>query len=66
VFLPEAVDLAVQAHIRHRHTSYDDYLMAGWDRDAARGAVENDVGQILAAWRNKRSHAATRESVSGS
>lgn len=46
----EAVDLAVRAHIRHRHTAYDDYLMAGWDRDLAREAVGDDVEDILVSW----------------
>jgi hypothetical protein len=49
-FSAEAVDLAVRAHVRHRHTTYDDYLMAGWDRDLAREAVRDDVEQILVDW----------------
>jgi hypothetical protein len=47
---PEAVDLAVRAHVRHRHTSYDAYLMAGWDRDLAREAVRERVGEVMVVW----------------
>jgi len=47
----EAVDLAVRAHIRHRHTSYDDLLMTGWDRDEAREAVRDEVDAVAGAWR---------------
>jgi hypothetical protein len=50
-FSAEAVDLAVRAHVRHRHTNYDDRLMAGWDRDLARQAVRDDVEQVLDDWR---------------
>jgi hypothetical protein len=47
---PEAIDLAVRAHVRHRHTRYDDYLMAGWDRSEARAAVRSDAEVQLATW----------------
>lgn len=46
----EAVDLAVRAHVRHRHTNYDAHLMAGWDRDVAREAVQEDLEHVLVAW----------------
>lgn len=46
----EAIELAVRAHVRHRHTRYDDYLMAGWERDEARAAVGEEVEEILAGW----------------
>jgi hypothetical protein len=46
----EAVDLAVRAHIRHRHTSYDDLLMTGWNRDEAREAVRDEVDAVAGAW----------------
>lgn len=51
----EAVDLAVQAHVRHQHTSYDDYLilMTGCDRDVAREAVREDVERVSASWRTE-------------
>lgn len=47
---PEAIDLAVRAHVRHRHTPYDRYLMAGWDRDDARAAVQSDVALVQDKW----------------
>jgi hypothetical protein len=46
-----AIDLAVQAHVRHEHTRYDDLLMNGVDRFEARDAVRAEVDRILAAWR---------------
>ena len=52
----EAVFLAVQAHIRHTHTEYDDRLMQNWDRDAARAVVQDRVAEVLERWRNP-SHA---------
>ncbi|MGH2704524.1 MAG: DUF2293 domain-containing protein [Actinomycetota bacterium] len=48
---PGAIDLAVCAHVRHRHTRYDDHLMAGSDRGEARSAVAADVDHVLADWR---------------
>ena len=50
-FDPEAIDIAVRAHARHRHTDYDDFLMRGWDRNEARVAVGSAVDHILATWR---------------
>lgn len=47
---PEAIDLAMRAHVRHRQTRYDDYLMTGWERDEARAAVGEEVEQLLARW----------------
>jgi len=48
---PEAIDLAIRAHVRHGHTRYDDLLMAGWDRGEARAEVEGQVAEVLARWR---------------
>lgn len=50
-FDEKMIDLAVQAHVRHVHTKYDEYLMIGFDRDSARVAIRNDVAEVLAAWR---------------
>jgi hypothetical protein len=50
-FDPTAVDLAVQAHVRHRHTHYDDLLGAGAEREDARSSVRRDIDTILAEWR---------------
>ena len=49
----EAVDLAVRAHVRHRHTRYDEHLMAGWGRDAARARVQTEVEELLIRWRER-------------
>ncbi len=49
-FDAEAIDLAVRAHVRHRHTDYDDLLMKGWERNDARLAVGSAVDQVLATW----------------
>lgn len=46
----EAVDLAVRAHVRHHHTSYDRYLMSGYERDEARSRVRTEVEAVLARW----------------
>lgn len=47
----EAVDLAVRAHIRHRWTAYDEFLMSGRDWADARAAVRSEVGTIAGRWR---------------
>ncbi len=47
---PETVDLAVQAHVRHELTDYDDHLSAGMERREARALVGRDVARILREW----------------
>jgi len=47
----EALTLAVQAAVRHRHTNYDELLIQGVDRASARAAVRDQIDQILDAWR---------------
>ena len=42
-FDPQTITLAVQAHIRHVYTNYDDLLMAGWERIYARAEVCDKV-----------------------
>ncbi len=49
-FAPEAIDLAVAAHVRHRHTTYDALLAQGWERQAARSAVRDAVQAVLEDW----------------
>jgi hypothetical protein len=43
--------LAVIAHIRHIHTSYDTLLMQGTDRQQAREMIREKVEQVLGKWR---------------
>ena len=50
----EALNAAVMAHVRHRHTRYDELLMAGWDRDHARQRVSEVKDQVLNRWRKPR------------
>lgn len=50
-FDPTAIDLAVQAYIRHRHTGYDKLLSAGADRLDARAQVRAAIDGVLANWR---------------
>lgn len=47
---PEAIRLAIIAHIRHRETSYDDLLLRGMDRSEARHSIEDKVEDVLTAW----------------
>jgi len=49
---PEAITLAVQAHIRHEYTNYDELLMKGWERFEARQMVRGDMAKILDQWRS--------------
>ena len=49
-FVPEAIDLAVRAHVRHVHTSYDELLATGWDRRDARSVIRHDVDAFLVSW----------------
>ncbi len=46
-----ALELAVQAHVRHHHTDYDALLAAGMDRQEARDAVRPMVERALDRWR---------------
>ncbi len=47
---PEAVDLAVRAHVRHELTDYDEYLLGGLERREARELVAPEVARILGDW----------------
>ncbi len=49
-FSEDTIDLAVRAHVRHRHTSYDELLMKGWDRGEARQAVRATTDEVMAGW----------------
>ncbi len=48
---PDAVTLAVRAHIRHAHTPYDRLLMSGVERLEARSQVRDKIDSVLASWR---------------
>ena len=47
---PEAIRLAVIAHIRHAHTNYDELLAQYADRDMARERIRVEVAAILDDW----------------
>jgi len=49
----QAITLAVQAHIRHEYTNYDDLLMSAWERFEARDSVRSQVDGILRQWRGE-------------
>jgi hypothetical protein len=49
-FMAKKIKLAVQAHIRHRHTDYDEILFSTSDRSHARASVRHAVDDTLAAW----------------
>ena len=52
---PEAaVWLAAVARIRHKHTDYDALMDDGYDRDAARFFVADDINAVLDAWGARR------------
>lgn len=51
---PDAIDLAVRAHVRHRYTNYDAHLMAGWDQRDARAAVAEAIDRIIEQWARPR------------
>jgi hypothetical protein len=49
-----AVWLATIAHIRHDHTAYDRLLAEGYDREAARFFVVDEINAVLTNWRATR------------
>jgi hypothetical protein len=51
---PEAIRLAVIAHIRHVHTNYDELLAQCADRDSARERIRGNVSAILDDWQRAR------------
>ncbi len=52
---PQALRLAVIAHIRHEHTRYDELLMKHGDRAYARELVRSEIEKVLARWETKAS-----------
>jgi hypothetical protein len=49
-----AIWLAAVAHIRHVHTEYDALLDEGYEREAARHFVLEDINAKLTQWRATR------------
>lgn len=49
-FDPQALRLAVVAHIRHEHTKYDELLMKHGDRQLARAEVRGKIEQVRSRW----------------
>ncbi len=47
---PHAVRLAVVASVRHEDTDYDELLMSGLPRDAARDQVREAVDEVVGRW----------------
>jgi hypothetical protein len=47
---PEAIRLAVIAHIRHKYTKYGRLLARYDDRDLARSEVQGRIEQVLIRW----------------
>jgi hypothetical protein len=45
-FDPDAIELAVRAHVRHRYTRYDELLAHGVDRGDARASVHDVVDEV--------------------
>jgi len=46
-----AVTLAVQAHVRHAHTRYDELLLRGFDRPEAVSSTRDRTAAVLELWR---------------
>jgi hypothetical protein len=53
-FDPTAIELAVRAHIRHCHTSYDRLLARGGDRSDARAEVRDAVEKVFVRWHESK------------
>ena len=51
---PVSVWLSLVAHIRHVHTDYDELMDDGYDRDAARHFVMDDINAVLERWQATR------------
>jgi hypothetical protein len=49
-FEPDAIRLAVGAHVRHRHTTYDELLAAGREPAEARALVRERIETVLRRW----------------
>jgi hypothetical protein len=47
----QAIELAVQAAIRHQHTDYDALLMKGVERLDARQMVRDKIAAVITCWK---------------
>jgi hypothetical protein len=63
---PDAIRLAVRAHIRHRHTPYDDLLAAGREPAEARSLVRERIEAVLRRWEAPRSTTSSERPRPGS
>lgn len=45
------IDLAVEAHIRHAETNYDDQFGKGKRKKEIRKEVRSDINQVLKHWK---------------
>jgi hypothetical protein len=52
-FDANAIELAVKAHVRHKHTCYDQLLMKGWERTESRSAIAEKLDQVMREWSRK-------------
>ncbi|KAF2177447.1 hypothetical protein K469DRAFT_603192 [Zopfia rhizophila CBS 207.26] len=50
ISMKRKVQLAVIAHIRHKHTEYDKLLREGLDREGARNMVRKKIQETLKDW----------------
>ena len=50
-----ALWLALGSHVRHSYTDYDNLLVEGYERDAARFFVVNAIDDVLSGWGCQRS-----------
>lgn len=54
-FDPDAIELAIRAHVRHRYTHYDELLAHGVDRAEARALVRASADEVVERWRGTSS-----------
>jgi hypothetical protein len=52
-FDPEMIDRAVEAHIRHQETNYDNEFGKGKRKREIRGDLKFEIKQLMAKWRRK-------------
>lgn len=50
---PKAIELAVQAYVRHVHTRYDALLIEGLEPREARPMIRGKIEEVLKRWRDR-------------